>query len=144
MLDGTHYYLYVNECKSCERPLEVEKIGISVYGWAFGLYASPRFQVYDLEAWDELWQRPNCVIKDNLNNIIKPDEMYRIITERIPHYVCKAPSLTTVLHNLHYAFRDNHGLWHLTPHKTVCLYNSKTWDCILDSTHSIRYWQPCN
>ena len=91
---GTNYYLLkggTDPCPTCghAEPPTREHIGKSSRGWCFSLHAGSfedeetgQWDFRCLEAWRTEWSRPGARIEDEYGRTIKPDEMYRIITER--------------------------------------------------------------
>ena len=88
---GTNYYLQpvVERCPTCHKPtddwnLEFAKrhIGKSSYGWCFSLRVYPENGVKDLEDWIERWGKEGFEIRDGSDELVTPEEMLKIITER--------------------------------------------------------------
>lgn len=77
---GTNYYLHKNTCEHCGRSDERLHIGKSSSGWCFSLCVHPWKHINDLPDWVEVWK--DGVIKSEYGEVVTPDEMLAVITER--------------------------------------------------------------
>lgn len=77
---GTNYYLHQNTCDHCGRSDERLHIGKSSSGWCFSLCVHPWERINDLPEWVERWK--TGIIKNEYGDIITPEAMLEIITER--------------------------------------------------------------
>jgi len=77
---GTNYYLEQKPCFFCGRPNEPKHIGKSSCGWVFMLHIYPKEGINDLEDWIPLFDQ--CVIRNEYNEIVPPQDMIKTITER--------------------------------------------------------------
>lgn len=78
---GTNYYWYETDtCPHCGRDCDPVHIGKSSCGWTFALH------VYDdiktLDDWQERWNQPGSIIKNEYGDKVSMEEMISIITER--------------------------------------------------------------
>lgn len=84
---STNYYLHTNTCAHCDRADPPLHIGKSSVGWVFSLRVSRRLDdgyPISLEEWRTWWSEPGAVIRDEYNDFISPETMYKTITERAP------------------------------------------------------------
>ena len=80
---GTNYYLHhKGACPHCKSPHEPLHIGKSSMGWCFSLHVIPELGINDLEDWQKLWSEPGAIIEDEYGEVISPEKMLAIITER--------------------------------------------------------------
>jgi hypothetical protein len=80
---GTNYYWYPEPpCQCCGREFDEIHIGKSSGGWCFSLHVIPESGIKDLGDWVHLWHNDGSVIRNEYNEIITPEEMYKKITER--------------------------------------------------------------
>lgn len=84
---GTNYYLEVNVCDHCKRPEEKLHIGKSSFGWCFSLHVKKHVAEYgniptNLDGWVKLWHEPNSRIVDEDGDVVSPEDMLKIITDR--------------------------------------------------------------
>lgn len=102
---GTNYYLYKKEdtCKCCKRPFEPLHIGKSSYGWVFALHIIPEDGIHDLDDWEKLWNQEKAIIKNEYDEIISPEKMMLIITDR--------DSFNMRRNNDHYIHHHGTGTW---------------------------------
>ena len=76
----TNYYLHENTCEHCGRSDAPLHIGKSSFGWCFALRVYPDQGINDLSDWCKYWE--NGIIKSEHGDVISPDGMLSIITER--------------------------------------------------------------
>jgi len=91
---GTNYYMIVGGGKPCptcghvSEPAQEIHIGKSSAGWCFSLHANPEVDdgwdgtLWDLERWQQEWNRPDVRIEDEYGSEISRGEMLSVITER--------------------------------------------------------------
>jgi hypothetical protein len=80
---GTNYYLYPRaDCECCGRPFEPLHIGKSSAGWCFSLHVIPEDGINGFESWQELWNRPGSVIRNEYNRELSVSEMEDEILNR--------------------------------------------------------------
>jgi hypothetical protein len=77
---GMNYYIEFNICKHCGKPEKTYHIGKSSYGWVFSLHVDSYEGVNNLDDVKKLWDGQKIVDEDG--DIISPEEMLKIITER--------------------------------------------------------------
>ena len=89
---GTNYYLRMNWCECCGRGDDIH-IGKSSGGWCFSLHVDPFKNINSLADWQTLWNetvlggidgkvKHKNVIYNEYNEVVKPEEMMNIITNR--------------------------------------------------------------
>jgi hypothetical protein len=104
---GTNYYFYPKEnaCDHCGRgPGKPLHIGKSSYGWVFSLHIDPNsyeYPVKDLDDWIKLF--PEGTIRDEYDDIVSPESIVKIITERAH------PSGTLLRHDIDQYHCTGHG-----------------------------------
>lgn len=79
---GTNYYLMRDECPTCGHPKEKLHIGKSSGGWCFTLHVDSYNGINDLPDWEKLWSDPKDAIRDEYGEVVSPQLMRAIITER--------------------------------------------------------------
>jgi hypothetical protein len=78
---GTNYYHHNKEaCPTCGHQEPPRHIGKSSAGWAFLLHVYPDNGIHDLPDWEREWAAG--VIKDEYGDVITPQKMRSIVTER--------------------------------------------------------------
>ena len=90
---GTNYYLHKaskSKCEHCGHDPEAEvlHIGKSSYGWCFSLHVIPEEGINSLEDWVARWGEPGVQIRNEYEEEMPPEEMYKIITTRGPGKWC--------------------------------------------------------
>jgi hypothetical protein len=97
---GTNFYLHEpseTRCAHCghdpvKQPLH---IGKSSWGWCFSLHIIPEENLLDLEAWQKRWSQEGAVIYNEYKEIVPPDEMLEIVTERGDGNYCSPSKMPT-------------------------------------------------
>ena len=79
---GTNYYAYFDVCPCCKRSEDIWHIGKSSCGWCFTLHVDKYAGINDLEDVRKLIEKENCVIKNEYNEVLSPEKMIEIITQR--------------------------------------------------------------
>lgn len=85
---GTNYYLVEGVCDSCGQGRKRTHIGKSSCGWCFSLHVrDPKNpwdddQPADLAGWIERWKEPGTKIVNEYDEVVSPDDMLSIVTER--------------------------------------------------------------
>lgn len=51
-------------------------------GWCFSLHVDEHEGINDLDDWRALWDRPGAAIKNEYGDLITPDDMLAVITDR--------------------------------------------------------------
>lgn len=75
---STNYYLHTALCSCCGRGDSALHIGKSSGGWCFSLHVTE--EITSLEDWKREFK--NGVIKDEYDQVLTPEEMLQVITER--------------------------------------------------------------
>lgn len=75
---STNYYLHFTPCFCCGRGDSALHIGKSSGGWCFSLHVTE--EITSLEDWKREFK--NGVIKDEYDQVLTPEEMLQVITER--------------------------------------------------------------
>jgi len=84
---GTNYYLHQktkSRCPTCGHDPEDEPlhIGKSSFGWRFSLHVIPEKNIKDLYDWKREWSKEDVYIQNEYKEVISPEKMLSIITER--------------------------------------------------------------
>lgn len=77
---GTNYYINIDPCEKCGRSDTEYHIGKSSAGWCFSLHVEPDENIHRLGDVTGMWK--DNIIKNEYGEIIPPEEMLSIITQR--------------------------------------------------------------
>lgn len=72
---STNYY-------ACDLSGNRLHVGKSSAGWAFALRVYPFEGINSLQDWKQRFEATGCVIKDEYERVVTPDQMMKIITDR--------------------------------------------------------------
>lgn len=141
---GTNFYMFRDCCDQCGRGEELH-IGKSSGGWCFSLHIYPEKGINTLDDWKVLFNetvlggidgkvKQKNVIKNEYNNVVSPEDMLRIITDR--GYAegrdwSKAPMGYASWGDFHYDNHSEQGPEGLIRHKIgpwCCGHGEGTWD----------------
>lgn len=135
---GTNYYLHESPCPLCAHPKEVLHIGKSSGGWCFSLATHPRLGIDDLDDWIPRLTDPDCLILNEYDEAVEPEQMIEIISKR-DNYSHDWDSLWWApryggekeFHDRNYSERGPNGLLRHKLGPYCIRHGAGTWDCMV-------------